>query len=331
MRIDAFTHIVPTVYRAELASRGIDHELSDAWRRSEPLINPLLRIEIMDETEIDLQVLTLATPPPDHLAQTDEDASALCQVANDGIADIVRDHPGRFIGVGTVALGDVDGAIAEAERCVSDLGLRGIQLFSNVKGRPIDDPALSPFYSYIETLEIPLWLHPFRPQSWPDYPTETASAHRIWFSLGWPIDTTVAMARLVLSGMLEKHPGLNLIVHHAGALIPSLAPRIATSYREAPGTEAAVLERFARFYVDTVVTRGGGSALSRAIDLFSIEHVVFGSDFPFGAEQGREFIRYAKQAVADLGLSEQERRLVESENILSLIGPRSLPPDVGSL
>lgn len=333
MKIDAFSHVLPATYRNEMLSsdRGGDiwDYLREMWQKTEALHNMSARQESMEETGVDKQVLTLAIPPVEWLGSKDE-ASRVASLANDGVADIVRDHPTKFIGVATVSLLDPEAAALELTRSIADLGLVGVLLHTNVAGQPLDAEQFDEFFGVAEQLNAPIWLHPFRPARWADYPTEDESQYLMWYAFGWPMDTTNALARLVFGGVMARHPRLKVIAHHAGALIPTLANRITTIYRKewmagpefAPGVEPPYVDRFREFYVDTVVTTGGAAALQRPLEFFGADHVLFGTDAPFGLRNGSELTEHAIRAVSDLSLTADERANIWSGNLMGLLEAR---------
>jgi predicted TIM-barrel fold metal-dependent hydrolase len=327
-RVDAFAHIVPERYRDHVHSHtsSVSSPIKDLWRDVSALTDVSTRIRVMDELSVDQQVVTLATPPVEEFGDS-KTATALSAFANEAMADVVHNSNNRLLGTCTVSLTDPEAACAELRRGVEQLGLIGVQLFSNVQGEALDSPRFDEFYSEIERLNVPIWLHPFRSENVPDFRQEETSKYLIWYALGWPIDTTLAMARIVLGGVFVRHPALKIIIHHAGALVPSLAHRIKTIYREewmandafAPGVGRPIVDEFKRFYVDTVVTYGGYPALKRAIDFFGMERVVFGTDFPYGLKDGREFTQLAIDAVACVD-SVQDQANVYHQTLESILG-----------
>jgi uncharacterized protein len=178
---------------------------------------------------------------------------------------------------------------------------------------------------------VPIWMHPFRPATQPDYPSEGKSQYEIWQVLGWPFETSVAMARIVFSGLFEKLPDMRLITHHCGAMIPFFAGRAETLWaqlgsRSADENYEALLasmkkkpiEYFKMFYADTVLG-GSASALRCGLDFFGIDKVVFASDCPFDPEGGPMFIREGIRSVEDLKLSDADKRKLYFGNAMKLL------------
>lgn len=324
VKIDGFTHIAPPGFcERVLRDRNDDKDFAN-WQLIPAMSDVPLRIAIMDEAGVDAQVLCTPSPPLDEKFEPHA-AQDLARAVNDEIAEIVSNHPSRFIGTATLSLADPEWAAEELRRCVQELGLRGCQLYTSVRGQPLDRPEWRPIYDALEQLDVAAWLHPERSQRIPDYPGEEGSRYGLFLVFGWPYETTIAMARLVFSGTMQRHPRLKIIAHHAGAMVPRMANRIRTHYQNLPrvdgptGLELPPIEYFKRFWVDTV-TQGSESALMSARELFGGEHMVFASDFPFGTNGGRDFITSEMSAIAALAVDEEERQAIWSRNLLELCG-----------
>ncbi len=328
MKIDAFSHALPKRYKEIFQSKlpdGIPKMSGGDWDENTTLTDLDARLAIMDECEVAMQAICTPTPTLESLFGPATGAM-LAEIANDGIAEIVQRYPTRFIGVATVCLLDVDNAIGELERSVRELNLRGVLIYSNVKGKPLDAPEFDIFFSAVERLDVPVWLHPTRSESQADYPAEETSRYLLWQAFGWPYDTTLAMARLVFSGVLKRHPGLQIIAHHAGAMIPLFSGRIKSFYSNPTNLvstgldlnpERPYLDQFRDFYVDTW-TNGSIAALMTSYEMFGADHMIFGSDMPFGAQKGRLFVREAIRSVEGMMILPAEKEKIWSGNIRRL-------------
>ena len=225
-KIDAFAHILPPAYARRLEPIVADGTARDRilgyrpWIREDPaLIDLGARWRTMDPFGDYRQILTLAVPPPDELGDPAM-ALDLARAANDELAGLVAAHPGRFAGfTAAVPMSDPDAAAAELDRAMGQLGAFGPQLHSNVAGAPLDEPRFDVVFDVASRRDGMVWIHPTRSPVWSDYPAEKQSRYGIWWSLGWPYETSVAMARLVYSGCFDRHPELKVITHHAGAMI----------------------------------------------------------------------------------------------------------------
>lgn len=328
MKIDAFAHALPLAYKdafqKKLPADAAKMSGGD-WDRNKTLWDVNHRLSIMDEFGIDMQALVTPTPAMEWYFDAGT-CTNLARLANDGMAELVALHPKRFIGVATVCLLDVEGAIRELRRSVRELKLRGVLLYSNVGGIPPDAPQFEDFYRAVEELGVPMWLHPARSEKQADFSTEDSSRYLLWQSFGWSYEITLAMARLVFSGVLKRHPRLKIIVHHAGAMVPFFAGRIRSFYANPsnlanvgldPKVERPYLEQFKDFYVDAW-TNGSADALMMSYQTYGADHILYGSDMPFGAEMGRSFIRESVKAVEQMTIPPAEKERIWSGNILRL-------------
>ena len=317
MRIDMFGHGMASRLRNKVLERFPDAYPALAnWVDLEPLFDHKRRIQLLDENAIDVQVLTTPSPPLETLYEGQElrDVTA---IANDSMAELAAGSGGRVRGTVSVPLCDAEFALAEVRRGVETLGLLGPQIFSMSNGVPLDHASLEDFWSELERLDVPAWLHPERRGTIPDYPGETSSLFSLFLVLGWPYETSVAMARLVFSGVLERHPNLNIIVHHAGAMIPFFSTRIAKHYPDGqrlgridvPELEGPIMDGFKRFYVDTAI-HGPVSALMCAYEFFGADHMMIGTDMPFGPNNGQDFCELGAHLVDEMPISADERALI---------------------
>jgi predicted TIM-barrel fold metal-dependent hydrolase len=139
----------------------------------------------------------------------------------------VSNYPKRFVGFGAcLPMNDPDETLKELERAVSTLGAKGAQIYTNINNRPLDDPEFQPVFDEMARRKLPIWLHPTRGSDFPDYLTENKSLYEIWWTFGWPYETSAAMARLVFSGLFDRHPDIKIITHHGGAMIPFFEGRV---------------------------------------------------------------------------------------------------------
>jgi aminocarboxymuconate-semialdehyde decarboxylase len=286
-KIDAFAHILPPGYtrRLEAITGGSDVSARirgyRPWIREDPALTDLdARWRVLDKFGDYAQVVTLAVPPPEELGGP-EAARDLAQAANEEIAEIVARYPDRFAGfTAALPMGDPDAAAAELDRAMTQLGALGAQVYTNVSGAPLDDPRLRPVFDVVTGHGGTLWLHPTRSDIWSDYPAEARSKYGIWWSLGWPYETSVCMTRLVFSGYFDRYPELKIIAHHAGAMVPHFAARLAAPLEDPDrdaimaGLSAPPLDYFRRFYTDSALF-GAPHAVRCAVEFF-------GTDMPLG-------------------------------------------------
>ena len=286
----------------------------------------------MDEFGEYVQLISLPMPPLEKLAGPDK-SPELARVANDGMAELTQKYPHRFPRfVASVALNNPEAATQEAVRAVSQLGACGVQIFSNVAGKPLDLPELLPFFEEMHRRDVALFLHPARGADMTDYASEPKSRYEIWWTFGWPYETSAAMARLVFAGIFDKCPGIKIITHHMGAMIPYFEGRVGWGWdvlgsRTSDEDYSVILERmkpkrpidyFRNFYADTALF-GGTAATRCGLDFFGVDHVLFASDVPFEPAPGL-FIRETIRCVEALELPPEQKRQIYRGNAEKLLG-----------
>jgi aminocarboxymuconate-semialdehyde decarboxylase len=324
--IDIYTHIYPDRFFAAMTKVSPQLEnLSKRLRTVTKLFDLDARFAEMDEYGDYRQVISLPNPPIEDIARG-ETGLTLARIANDAMAELCARHPDRFPAfAAAVSLTDVDGSLAEADRAIKDLGARGIQVFTNIGGRPLDDPAYRPVFAALAAHELPIWLHPVRTAAMPDYPAEAKSRFEMWWCFGWPYDTSVAMARLVFCGIFDRHPGLKIITHHCGGMIPFYDGRVGpglavlgarTSDEDysaiLPSLQRPHLDYFHDFYADTAMF-GGIHGIKCGLEFFGPDRVVFATDAPLGP------IRPTIAAIERLELAEADRRKLFAGNAARLL------------
>src|SRR5215471_17886713 len=204
MIVDIYTHILPEAFSREMARVSPKLENIGARLRGvKKLFDLDLRFAEMDEIGDYVQIISLPNPPIEELAQGAV-AATLARVANDAMAELCGKHPERFPAfVAAVSLDDVDAALKEAERAIKTLGARGIQIFTNIVGHPLDEERFKPVFAAMAGYDLPIWLHPARTAAMPDYAAEQKSRFEMWWCFGWPYETSVAMERLVFCGLFD--------------------------------------------------------------------------------------------------------------------------------
>jgi aminocarboxymuconate-semialdehyde decarboxylase len=229
-------------------------------------------------------------------------------------------------------MNNVPAALEEMDRALGKLGARGIQICTSVNGRALDEPEFFPVFERVtNTHDLPIFMHPARPATRADYVNEQTSKYEIWQVLGWPFETSVAMARMVFSGLFEKLPAIRIITHHCGAMIPFFSGRAETLWAQLGSRSAdenyeellkamkkKPIEYFRMFYADTVLG-GSASALRCGLDFFGADRIVFASDCPFDPEGGPMFIREGINSIESLGLPEGDKRKIYFGNAMRLL------------
>jgi len=331
-KIDIFTHILPHAYATRMMEVAPGYKDSGKRVRNIPMLVDLdVRFRVMDRFEGYQQVLSIPTPPIEVFAKP-ADAIDLARRANDGMAELVRKFPDRFPGfVASLPLNDPEEALREAHRAVRDLRGCGIQLFSNVCGKPLVSPEFLPLFDAMAVYDLPIWLHPYRGPDRPDYATEDRSLYEIWWTFGWPYETSVAMARIVFAGLFDKHPALKIITHHMGAMAPYFEGRLGHGWdqlgaRTSDEDYTLVLKRlkkrpldyFRMFYADTALF-GAYEATVCGLRFFGAKNVLFASDSPFDPEKGPMYIRETIGVIDRLPISADERDAIYAGNAVRLL------------
>lgn len=336
LKLDIFPHIFPQSFFERMKTLTQSNAALAAtikrWLHVPVLWDLDARISMMRRFKGYQQILTLSLPAIEYLAGPEE-SPALARLANEGMAEIVAAHPEYFPAfVASLPLNDVPASIAEMDYAIGKLGAKGIQLFSNVNGRPLDDPEFFPIFERcVKKYDLPIWLHPVRTSKFADYPVENKSKFEIWWLFGWPYETSACMARIVFSGMLDRLPTMKIITHHCGAMAPFFDARIELGMaqmgaRTMDEDYGALLKRMAKrpldyfkmFYGDTAVN-GSASAIRCGLDFFGANRVLFGTDCPFDPQGGPMFIRESIRAIDSLKLKDADRRKVYFGNAMRML------------
>ena len=181
----------------------------------------------MDEFGDYRQIISLPNPAIEDIASRPSRAYSSPASPMTQWRELCRKYPERFPGfAAALCLTDVEGSVAEARRAVKDLGARGVLIYTNVAGEPLDDPKFEPIFAAMAELDLPIWLHPVGTASMPDYPAEKKSRFEMWWCFHWPYETSVAMVRMVFAGLLDRYPKLKIITHHLGGMIPYYDGRV---------------------------------------------------------------------------------------------------------
>ena len=294
--VDIYCHIFPDRFFQEM--NRIAPRLGNIGARLrgvKKLFDLDERFREMDQFGDYREIISLPNPPIEDFAQGDIGLS-LARIGNDSMAELCARHPARFPAfVAALSLTDVEGSVREARRAVAELGAGGVQIFTNIAGRPLDDPAFEPIFAAMAELDLPIWLHPARTAAMPDYTAEQKSRYEMWWCFGWPYETSVAMVRMVFAGLLDRYPSLKIITHHLGGMIPFYDGRIGPGLavlgsRTLDEDYSKVLSSLKRphldylhdFYGDTALFGGGVQAVRCGLEFFGVDHVVFATDTPLG-------------------------------------------------
>ncbi len=323
MKIDIFTHVITEKYKEAFWKYSDKFENERNFQENRPaLTDQEMRIDIIDRYEDVVQVLTATLPPLEEIVGPAE-AVKLARISNDEMAEMLVKQPDKYIaGVANLPMNDMDAVLKETERAVKELGFKGIQLHTHIQGKPLSSQEFMPLYEMMAGFDLPIWIHPFRRVTHPDYATEDVSYNQTFSIFGWPYDTTIAMTRLVFAGVLEKFPNLKFITHHCGAMVPYFTDRIVVHYNNGlqrlgadhfPGLTKHPIEYFRMFYADTALN-GNPSALMCAYEFFGEDRLLFGTDMPYDPENGSITIRQTIEAVECMDIPETSKQKIYEGN-----------------
>lgn len=321
MKIDVHAHIIDRAYIGALTElKGLTEEQGDRgqtllrkdgatylWYREE-MFDIGDRLRRMDALGIDKRLLSLSTPSVyewEGAAQV-EAARAI----NDATARIVRAHPDRFGGIGSLPWGEsTNDALAELERVTGELGLVGVAVGSNIGGVSLDDPALEPIWARINALRLPVFEHPMFPVN-----TGGMDAFELPLRVGFVFDTTLALTRMIYAGLFERYGDFPYIVAHTGGALLTILERLDNGYRIFPDCREHIdklpSEYAKRLYYDTCSFFG--PALNMALEIVGPGQLLWGSDDPFiGADDAH---------VQALDISKADKAAITGGNAARLFG-----------
>lgn len=228
-------------------------------------------------------------------------------------------------------MNNVEACLDEIDRAIGTLGARGIQILTNIEGRPLSAPEFRPIFQRMAKHDLPVWIHPIRGPQFADYASEKVSENEIWFTVGWPYETTAAATRLIYSGIFDELPDLKIVTHHMGGMIPYFAGKIdlgfsqiffGSSERNPVAQQAGLKKRpiayYRMLYADTALN-GDAAAMRCGHSFFSTGHCLFATDAAFDAEQGRTLIGETIKAVNALEIPAAEKERIFAGNARALL------------
>ena len=330
--IDAFNHFFPKplwekIQTFEGAGKNIGKRMQGI-----PCIHDLEeRFKVIKPFENYRQILSLGMPPVEQMGSP-EQTPELARLGNEGFAELVSKYPEHFPGyLAALPMNNPDAAVRELERVFSaEDGAVGVQIHTNVNDAPLDDDRFFPIFETAAKFDRPVFLHPSRGEEMPDYATEDKSRYEIWWTFGWPYETSAAMARIVLSGMMDKLPNLKLLAHHLGAMVPYFEGRVGpgqdqlgkrTSTEDLSHVLKDLKKRpfdyFKDFYADTAVF-GSRPATVCGLEFYGVDRVLFASDSPFDPEKGPGYIRDTIAVLNSLDLPQEDMEKICYKNAQKL-------------
>jgi predicted TIM-barrel fold metal-dependent hydrolase len=327
MIIDCQSHVFPRAYAEWLThNRGpltavregdaylVDYGGVQQFRLNPEAYDPKKKLRDMDAAGVDMALLSVNMPGPERLAP--ELAVEGARIGNDYLANLGARHPGRFLGLASLPMQDVPAAIAELDRAIDDLELRGALLFSHINGKPVDAPEFEPFYAHAAARAVPLVLHPTVP-TWGSVIQDYAMIPM----LGLMVDTSIAMLRLILSGVMERHPTLQIVHPHVGGVLPYLMGRIEeqteVKRRGREHIKASPRAYYRRVYLDIVSP--SPLAMRYGYDFAGADRLLFGSDHPWVK------LETLLECVNQLEIPDPDRAKILGLNAAKLFGVETTP------
>ncbi|MGH8430437.1 MAG: amidohydrolase family protein, partial [Solimonas sp.] len=290
--------------------------------RSTKLSDIEVRLRDMDRMGIDVQAVS---PSPNQTYYWTEPGlgAELARIVNERIAEIAGKWPQRFVGLGTVPLQDAGLAVAELERCVKQLGLRGVEINGSVNGMDLTDSrlGLDRFFAKAEALDIVVFMHPTGFTQ-----GERLTDHYFNNVIGNPLETTVAASYLIFDGVLQRYPRLKIVLPHGGGYLAHYWARMDHAWRARADCRTVIRKKpssyLEKFYFDTIVFDRG--ILAQLVERFGADHVLLGTDYPYdmGMDHPADFIGRAP------GLSAADKDRIMGRNAARLLrtGNRARPP-----
>jgi aminocarboxymuconate-semialdehyde decarboxylase len=235
------------------------------------------RLRWLDKVKIDLELIA-PVPSFMFLRYPFEIALELSKAQNDGIAEVVKDHPERFAGICSVPVQNPARSLAELERAVSRLGMKGVEIGTNINGTNLDDRSLWPFYNKVQELGVPIMVHPFNVAA-----GDRLRRYYLSNLIGNPLDTSIAIASVILGGVLDEFPKISFFFVHGAGFIPYQRGRLDHGFAVRPEAKEIISRRpssyLHRVFADTIVHFY--PALSYLIETMGPSQILLGSDAPF--------------------------------------------------
>ena len=270
-----------------------------------------LRKTVLGEAGVDKQIISFTAPGT--LIEAPERSVELSRMVNDIFANIQNEHGDHFVALATLPLNDPDASTVELERAISELGLKGVTLFSNANGIALSDRRFWPLYEKANELNVVFFIHPTYPVG-----VEAMTDYMLMPLVGFLADTTLAAASLVFSGVLEEFPDIKWVLGHLGGAVPYLAERLDRGYEAFEQCRENInkppSEYLKEFYYDSV--NFDIKALQFAIDFAGAEHILAGSDYPHQIGSLEKML----VSIDQLNITAEEKAGILGENAARLLG-----------
>ena len=336
MKIDIFNHVFPRNFFDKYIATG-GRDIGKRVANVPVGVDLDFRFKVMDEFEGLRQVITLPAPAIEALGGPDK-SPEIAREGNDGLAELVAKYPDRFVAfAAAMPLNNVDASLRETERAIDQLGAKGVLIYTNMLGKSLDSPEFQPLFDEWARRDVPIWMHPARGASFPDYQSENRSQYEIWWTFGWPYETSVAMARFVFSGLFDRHPNIKIITHHMGGMVPYFEGRVGYGWDQLGSRTSDMdytsllksmkkrpVDYFKQFYADTALF-GAAPATECGLEFFGVDKVLFATDMPFDPKPGL-YARETIRIIEGLGLSAADKEKIYRGNAEKLLKIESKVP-----
>jgi len=324
MKLDLHTHYYPEVFFQMIRDTPsefsfdkdptgrtiITHRGARFFGITPPMTDAAKRLEDMDRVGIDVEVISLSTP---NIFFADANRQPeVARTLNDAYAELIAAHPKRFKGFASIPMDNPDAALRELHRAIDELKLNGVVLLSNIQGRALTAPEYRPFFEEADRMQLCIFLHPMIPVY-----SEPFKEYVLGPLVGFPFDTTLAVARMCFAGMLRELPNIRWVIGHLGGAIPYLMERLDNGYRDFAECRVNIDELpsvyLKRLYYDTVTFSSYNLRMAR--DLVGVDHMVMGSDYPHLLGS----IERSVSSIEDLPMPEHEKQKIFSGTAMTIL------------
>lgn len=324
MKIDVHTHYYPERFFEMIRATPSDfsfgkdptgrttitHRGARFFGVTPPMTDVDKRLEDMDRVGIDVEVISLSTPNIFFADETRQPETA--KIMNDAYAELIAKHPKRFKGFASIPMDNPDAAIAELHRAIDQLKMNGVVLLSNIRGQALTSPIYRPFFEEANRMNLCIFLHPMIPVN-----SEPFKEYVLGPLVGFPFDTTLAVARMCFDGMLRELPNIKWIIGHLGGGIPYLMERLDSGFRDFAECRVNIDQPpsayLKQLFYDTVTFSSYNLRLAR--DLVGTDHMLMGSDYPHMLGS----IERSVSSIEDLAIPEYEKQKIFSGSAISIL------------